>query len=304
MTETKNDNKSENKNKRHIEAEVDGKPVKLVVCKPSHKQQQDGQRVYNRAFREAVKPSDGGKGAILRETVEDLIKAEGLWSEEKQKEADAVRDEINEGLKKLRAGGMRKSEGRAIALKVRDDRNKLSSLTSAKNALDGQTAQSQAEQARFDFYISACTVDPDTGRPRWESPEEYREDDSDLSYKAAGAMSRILYDLDEEFEFSLPENFWLVRFQFAKKHVGKNGPEFRLIDKQGRFIDRDGRLVDDQWRYINEAGELINRDGDRVDDKGEPLVEELPFTDDEAEEATPETEPVQTANGMLEAAVA
>lgn len=257
-------------NKKVIKVEIGGKEVELAVLRPNAKVRQDAQKVYNKAFRDAVE-----SGAILRAKIESVMREQKLWDDAKEAELRKLQAQISDKERKIRGGGIKLSEARELAIQLRRDRGELRALNSERMSLDNNSCEAQADNAQFNFFVSACTVHANDGKPYFKSYEDYmsKEDDPAVG-PAASALAKIIYNLEDDYEKKLPENQFLTKYKFADDSL-------HLIDKQGRKIDADGRLVDQEGRYINEAGEYVDRDGNRVDADGNYLVDEKPFLDDE-----------------------
>jgi hypothetical protein len=262
-------------NKKVLKAEVDGQEIELWVVKPTQKVQQQAQLVYGSAFRQAVKPEDGRPGAIVRAALEGVLREQKLWDDAKQKEFERLSAALLKGEKALAEGGKKLSEGRAIALQMRRDRYAYRQLNSDRNALDLNTAEAQAENARFAYLVAACTRTRED-KPYYKSMEDYlgRENDP-VGFRAATLLGQLIYGLDEDAEKKLPENKFLLKWKFCREG------DLHLIDAQGRLIDAQGRLVDEKGRLINEEGKLVDTDGNLLTEEGDYLVEEQPWLDED-----------------------
>jgi len=257
-------------NKKVIEVEIAGKKTELAVVRPNAKQRQEGLKYYNKAFREALE-----SGAILRPKIESVMREQKLWDDNKENSLRQLQNKIAENEKKLKSGGIKLSEAREVALALRKHRSEIRVLTSEKINLDNNSAEAQADNAQFNYYVSACTVYGDSGKPYFKSYEEYMsKDDDPVVAKAASAMAQIIYNLEEDYDKKLPENEFLVKFKFADQGL-------HLINKQGKKIDAEGRLVDDEGRYIDENGNYIDINGDKIDKEGNYIVEYSPFLDED-----------------------
>lgn len=262
-------------NKKVFDVEVDGKPVKLAVKRPDHKTQQAAQMVYNRAFREAVKPSDGKSGAIVRASLESVLRDQKLWDDAKQAQFNKLNQGLLEGERKLAKGGIKAKEAREVAIQMRRDRWDLRQLLTERNSLDLYTAEAQAENARFNYIVSACTVYSDTGKPFWKSEDDYLANgNEEVAIKAASTMGNLVYNLDEQFETKLPENSFLLKYGFCNK-------ELHLVNQAGELVDAQGRRVDEKGRLINDKGELVDAEGNLLTEDGDYKFEFSPFLDDD-----------------------
>jgi hypothetical protein len=255
---------------RTFKAEVEGKEVEFLVKSPSMQNQKEATKVYNTAFSDALKSK-----AIVRAKLDDLLVEQGLWDDAKQMKFATLQAQILEGERKLAKGGISLREAKEEALKMKKLREDLRELISVKTSLDTHTAEGQADNARFNYLVSACTVYKDNERPYFNSYEDYNSRSGDVvAVLAAQNLAGMLYGLDSDYEEKLPENKFLKQYKFVDS-------ELRLIDKQGRLIDKEGRLIDENGRFINEKGEYIDKNGNLVDKDGEYVVEFSPFLDDD-----------------------
>lgn len=241
----------------------------FTVRSPSLSDQREAQKVYNQAFTDAIKSK-----SVVRAKMDDLLAEQGLWNEDKQKEYNDLQKELLDGERKLAKGGFALSEAKKMAIRMREVRSKIRELISVRTSLDNHSAEGQADNARFNYLVSACVVYKDSDKKYFESLEDYmgRIDDP-VALAGAQKLANMIYGLDNNFEKNLPENKFLRKYKFVNDNL-------RFIDKQGRTVDGEGRLVDETGRYINEAGEFIDKDGNRVDADGEYLVDTQPFLDD------------------------
>lgn len=261
---------SVNANKKNFKVTIDNKEIELCVVRPNVKQRQEGQKVYNKAFRDAVE-----SGAILRAKVNSVMREQNLWDDNKEAQYRKLLEKINQSERKIKSGGIKLSEAKELALQMRRDRSELRTLTSERSSLDSNTAEGQADNAQFNYWVSACTVYSDTGKSYFNNYEDYvNRDDDPVTGQAASNLALMLYNLDPDYEKKLPENEFLKKYKFVDEAL-------HLVDKQGRRIDSEGRLVNKDGRYINESGELIDIEGNRVDENGEYVVDFSPFLDDE-----------------------
>lgn len=262
-------------NKRTIKVEVDGKEIELVVKRPDLKIQQAGQLVYSREFCRLVKPEDGKPGAIVRAALDNVLRSQGIWNDEKQSLWEQFQKTLAEGSKKLaEVGGGKLSDARETALNMRMARVQLQMLTKERNDLDLNTAEAQAENARFNYYVSVCTVYPD-GKRYFKDEQDYlNQSREQVGITAAITLSEMLYNVSENFEEELPENAFLLKYKLAQKG------DLHLIDKDGHLVDakwRKIKKVGDNYFLVNDKGELVDEEGNLLDDTGKPKT--VPFAE-------------------------
>jgi len=270
---------------RHFSVTVDNQEVEFSVKAPSLNDQREAQKVYNQAFTDAIKSK-----SIVRAKLDDLLREQGLWNDEKQAEFSSLQKELIDGEKKLAKGGFKINEAKKLAIEMQQVRNKIKDLISVRTSLDNHSAEGQADNARFNYLVSACVVYKNTDNKYFNSLEEYlNKADDPVALLGAQNLANMIYGLDNNFEKTLPENKFLQKYKFVDDQL-------RLIDKQGRLIDQEGKLIDEQGRYIDEQGNFVDKDGNRVDNKGDYLFETQPFLDDEGNPILPEEDNKQTVS--------
>lgn len=258
---------------------VDGKDVELSIVSPSLKDQKEAGKIYNNAFSEALKSR-----AVVRARLDDLLIDQGLWDDVKQQKFDTLQKEILEGEKRLAKGGISLKEAREVALQMKNVREEIRDLISVKTNLDTHTAEGQADNAKFNYLVYACTVYKGTNNKYFKSYEDYIERSGEApSILAAQKLANMIYGLEEDYESKLPENKFLKQYKFVDEQL-------RLVNKEGKLIDEKGRLVDDRGRLINENGDLIDRFGNVLTEDGDYDVEFSPFLDDEGNPVSVESE--------------
>lgn len=262
---------------RNFTAFIDGKEKSMMVRSPSLNDQKEATKVYNQTFSEALKAK-----AVVRAKLDDLLVEQGLWDGIKQAKFSELQNNILEGERKLAKGGIPLLGAKKIALEMKKYREELRDLISVKTNLDTHTAEGQADNARFNYLVSCCTVYSDNNEQYFKSFEEYNNKSADpVAILAAQNLAGMLYGLDNDYEDKLPENKFLKQYKFVDSKL-------RLINKDGKLVDENGRLIDENGRFINENGQFIDKDGNLVDSDGEYVVEFSPFLDDEGKPIEPE----------------
>lgn len=262
----------------------DGSESKYAVRRPTPKEMAEGQKFYNRAFKDAVE-SD----APLREKVDAILRKQNLWDDDKQTEAERIQAEIIENEKLLARGyrlaedgtklTLKLSEAREVALKLWGLRRQQRDLLSVRTQLDSLTVQAQADNARFNHYVARCLVYNEgdrAGKPVFKDVDDYLEHAAEPhAFEGARHLVTMLVGGDDpDWEKKLPENRFLLKYHFVNEKL-------QLINREGKLIDAEGRLVNEQGHYINEQGQFVNRDGDRVDANGDFVFEDaVEFIDD------------------------
>lgn len=249
---------------------VDGVDQEFLIKTPSLADQREAQKVYNQAFSDAVK-----SGCIVRARLDDLLKEQGLWDDQKQVKFNTLQQQILDGEKSLSKGGISLKSAKEIAIKIKRLREEMRDLISVRTNLDNHTAEGQADNARFNYLISSCLVYSSNKDKYFKTYEDYLGRASEpVAIKAAQVLANMLYGLDNDYEKKLPENKFLVKYKFVDDKL-------RLINKDGHLVDVEGRLIDENGRYINEKGDFVDKNGVLVDVNGDYITDFQPFIDDD-----------------------
>lgn len=269
----------------------DGNTVKVGLKSPGLKEYRDSQIEYNKAFREAL-----DSGALLRQKLTDYMRDQGIWNEEKQKQNDEYVEQIRDKEEALRRGGIKLSEAKQLAIDLQRLRAEFRYFISEKNQLDQNSAEGQADNARFSELVRLCLLNPTTKDPYFPKQSDY-DDAADQPWvvEASSELASMIYDIDPDYDDKLPENKFLKDYSFMNE-------DLRLIDSNGHLVDIDGRLINEDGRFVayrTEEGQknqdvedqyFVNRDGQelvlKVNDDGEErwvekgTEESKPFLDD------------------------
>lgn len=227
----------------------------------------EAQKVYNRSFQSSLKD-----GALLRKRLDRYMRDQNLWDDKREEEYSNLTKAIADVEYRLNKGGIKVNEARELAIKLREDRDTLRDLISERSYMDSLTAEGQADNQRFNYLVSACTMSGLTRKPVFTSMDDYLEKiNDDLAIVCAQKFANYMYGLDENFDANLVENKFLKRFKF--------------IDDKGRLINKDGQLISESGELIDEEGYRL-KDGQRVDVNGNPIlvdqnVDTAEFIDDE-----------------------
>lgn len=279
MPKQKRTNRRKIMNQDSFTIEIKDKKTDFLLKDPSFKDQREAQKVYNQAFSDAVK-----SGCIVRGRLNDLLKEQGLWDDQKEMKLNAIQHEILGFEQTLAKGGISLQKAKGVALEIRKLREDMRELIGSRTNLDSNTAEGQADNARFNYLVSACLVYSESKKPYFNNYEDYLNRSAEpVAIKAAQVLASRLYGLDDSYEKNLPENKFLKEYNFIDE-------DLRFINKNGDFTDSEGRLVDKNGRYINEKGEYVDKEGKRVDDEGEYVFEFKPFLDDDGKPVISQTQ--------------
>jgi hypothetical protein len=246
----------------------DGKEIVIFVQKPGWEEEAKAKAIGARAFKAAL-----DNGAILKDELEAVLIKRGIWTLEQQTELVKLANQIQANLLTLKKGGIKKSEGRKLAIEVRIARGQQMLLLAERNKYEDLTVENQVENAQFDCLVSLCTFDEE-GNKIFSSLEDYRNrSTSKIANDAANALGKLKYGLDPEYYSNLPENKFL-------KAQGFINDKLELVDKDGRRVTVDNKPIDNELNYINENNEKVDENGVKIDVDGLPVVETQPFLED------------------------
>ena len=249
------------------------------VVRPSAKVTQAAQRLYSAEFMKCI-----NEGLMVKPKLKQFLEEHGIWTKDQEKKEKEIADEINAlELELYRGGGKGKkitlTEGKEKALKIKELRASYMELIAERQSYESNTAESVADNARFDYLVSECTLNAD-GTKVYNSFEDYQSKSSDdLAYTAASNLAQLIYALEDDYIKKLPENHFLSTFG--------------LVDEELRLVNKEGKLVDKEGRVINDEGHYLDKDGNRVDKFGNPLTEDgffefdITYVDDEGKEVVP-----------------
>jgi len=288
------------KDRTKIESEdVDGKKKTIYIKRPDSAINRQAQLAYNRAFRDALQ-----SGAILRQKLDDILREQDVWNDDKQNQYDDIVKKLNDNERAIDAGGIKLSEAADLAKEMRDKRLEFRDLISERTLIDTNTAEGQADNARFNFLVQVCMVDQ-AGKKVFEDVDAYENSEAHpYAIEGARILAEQLYGLDANYDQTLPENKFLKQYKF--------------VDEKLRFIDDDGKLIDEEGKFVNEDGRyveyeddgtirFVDFEGNRVDEDGANEVDFAPFLDDKGkpvpvpEKAEAEVEAEDEAEAEAEA---
>ena len=243
----------------------DGSKVKIVVKKPNALLINKAQKIGARVWTESLKD-----GLFTKISLNDFMKENGIWDEHKEEEQNTITDNIRLLERHIALGvdgqKLKVSEGKRKAIEIRQLRIKLRQLISEKIALEANTAEGLADNAKFNFLVANCTFDSG-GQKVYKSLDDYDENsDDEVAFAAAATLGQMMYNLDSSYEEELPENQFLKKFNLVDEDLS-------LVDRSGNRVDVDGTKVNDKGWLVNDDGDRINRDGNLLSDQGQMILQ-------------------------------
>lgn len=251
-----------------VAVEEDGKLVEIYIKSPSLQDNERAESIRVKRWNQAI--SDG---AVFTEKLNDILIKQGIWTDEKEQKLLDLRLELSDTIDTIDKGGIRLSDAKKLALKVRTLRSDINKLTFVRLKYVNETVEGQSQNAQFNYLISQCAVYNENREKKYfKSYEDYLNRANNIdSYLISNRCADVLFGNNEA---NWPENKFLKERGFVDEKL-------RLINKDGHLVDTDGKLIDEYGNYIkySEDGKsiVIDKDGNPV----EMTFERKPFLDDE-----------------------
>lgn len=132
----------------------------IVVKHPTPRIEAEANMHASRVFSKLSKErGDGNDGLLLRAQLDKFLRDAGLYTDDDIKVISDLSDKITEYEKKLTDGGVKKSEGRTIAIELRRARYNLLLLLAKRMEYDKNTIEHFSENARINYIIVKSLLD-------------------------------------------------------------------------------------------------------------------------------------------------
>ena len=175
------------------EVTIDGQKVTVYVTKPSNEVISNADmyraKIWNKCIRD---------GIITKKELKALMEERGIWDKSKSDKEDDIGKEISTLEKNLYRGKSGKkpkvSEGKELAVQMRDLRRDLRELIAERLALEENTAESLADNGRFDYFVANCTFFKDSDKTNSGTCGVFFPitDQNFLDYYLSGLIIRVL----------------------------------------------------------------------------------------------------------------
>ena len=244
-----------------VEEDGTEKEINIFIKNPSNEIISMSERYRAKVFNQCLMD-----GILTKTELHKMMNERGLWSKDKDKKHDELTQEIIVLEKNLYLGdGKQKTrdldDGRKIAIRIRELRIELKDLIAQKIQLEENTAESIADNAKFDYLVAFCTHH-ENGEKVYKNIDDYNLKSSDsISFMAAAKLAEMMYNLDTSYEKNLPENKWLSDYDLVNEDLSLVGEDGELVDTEGRKIDENGRYINNKGEWVDKDGNLLNEDG-------------------------------------------
>lgn len=213
-----------------IDFKVDDKEYKVV--KPNAKQQSEANRIYAEEFSRLLKENK----LMVREEMMAIAKSRGLWSEEKEMELEAMRQEIFTLQDKIEGGGYELDEAIKDANTIKELRTKILTSHIILNGVLNNTVEQQAEDARMDYLSSVCIVNGD-GTPYFNSVDDLNTKEGEVVTEGLKKFNEMMYGSFDSFK-DTPENKLLKEYAKEEEKEESKKKESKPFLKNGKPIKK------------------------------------------------------------------
>jgi hypothetical protein len=254
-----------NNKRKDVEVKLeDGSTVKIYVVLPTAKTIQKADRYRAKAWTECIE--DGIK---TKDELAIIMEKRGIWTQEHKTKEEKIIKELTDCEKELYLGGGKKtallSDGKNIAIRMRQLRNDLKNLYMDRIAMEQNTAESLSDNARFDYIVAYSTF-YENGQSVYKDIDDYNEKSSDeIAFASATALAEMMYNFNPKGDEVLPENQWLKKYDLVDENLS-------LINEDKVLVDLDGRTINELGYYINSDGERIDKEGNLLDENGNYVI--------------------------------
>ncbi len=264
----------EKKNEVLAETKDDeGNDIKLIVKRPGHRVMQEALVAYNGHMAKLIREGNVVQEPLmLRAELDQHMRSRGIWSSEEDQRFADISIEIRALELLLQRGGIKLSQGREIALRMRGLREEILVLFNKRNQLDSITIEAVAEIHKFAFLMTKCVLREDRTVYFTNIEDCLDRGESQVAIETSIVLSHMIYQTDVP-SAALFENEWLKDYDYLNK-------DGKLTDRNGKLVDDKGKLIDENGRFINEDGKFVDIKGNLVNQDGDFIVESNPFIDD------------------------
>ena len=246
--------------KEKFEVKIGDELKAVYVHHPGPRVEADANMHASKVFAKLAK--NPKEGLLIRAKLDDFLRDQGLYTDEDITNITELSDKIQELESKLVAGGIKKSEGKELAINLRRCRIVLLTLLAKRMEYDANTIEHHAEKARTNYIISKCLC-YEEGVPVFKTPDDYQYDETGLKELLVEPIRRIgalCSSYDPDYEAKLIENKFLKKYGFCNDKFDLVNESGELVDENGRRIDADGNLLEEKDKpeqKPTEVGEFL-----------------------------------------------
>lgn len=189
----------------------DGEDLTLIFKRPSQSILSKAHLVFRKAYSHGLR-----EGYLLSKEVDNILRARGLWDDEKDNEVEALRLEISSLEDKLGDSDLSDEKGRQVCESLIEKREELFEINSMVSSISDNTCEAVAAEEK-NYFLAANCVYNSTGLSKvYKSVEDYKarldEPGAADCYREAliaGLEASLGRELPSDLTEEYAENKWL-----------------------------------------------------------------------------------------------
>ena len=147
----------------------DGAELVLKLVRPSQKILNKSDLVYRTTFSNALR-----EGVLTSAEVDKILRTRGIWDDDKEAEATALRQKILELEKKLKDLSLTNEQGTAVCDEISATRLELMRHNGIYTTVADNTCENMGNEARNQFLCAACVYDNKTGLKVYKDVDDFQ----------------------------------------------------------------------------------------------------------------------------------
>ena len=144
--------------------------MEYIVRKPTPSQDTQASIIYSKTLKQCMEDN-----IMLKYQLNEYLEKIGIWNDEKEKTYREFIKNINEKQDALNKGNISLKQAKKIAIELKILRVQFRNLIAERTAYDSTTAEGIADDAKFNYLVSVCVLDPKTKKPIFKNLEDYNE---------------------------------------------------------------------------------------------------------------------------------
>lgn len=146
----------------------EGKDVVVKFVRPNQKVLSEADFFYRQQFSRAIR-----NGIMTNAEALQIMKTQGLWTDEQEKQSSDLRKQIREVEEKFSDPSLSNEDGLKLVEEIKKLREDLSDLNNRFSSITDNTAESMASEYRTQFYAANCVVYNNTGKKVFKDLEDF-----------------------------------------------------------------------------------------------------------------------------------
>lgn len=148
----------------------DGNDLVLKFVRPSQKVLNKADLIYRTMFSNALR-----EGVLTSAEVDKILRARGIWDDNKEVEAAEIRAKISNLEAKLKDASLNNEQGEAVCKEISSVRVDLLRHNSVYTTVADNTCENMGNEARSQYLCSACVYDNKTGLKVYKDVEDFKD---------------------------------------------------------------------------------------------------------------------------------